>query len=95
MPPQILENIVILCFEKHFSNQNSVVRLKLSILAPPKFWAGYATGLNSSKAGSEKSDKFGDQKDIKFCVGKVHQFSRELILETSAFTEPFCTTTRL
>jgi len=32
MPPQkILGNIVILCFERRFSKQNSVIRLKLNI----------------------------------------------------------------
>jgi len=41
--PKFLENIVILCFERRFSKQNSVIRLKQSILAPPNFWAGYAT----------------------------------------------------
>ena len=43
VPPKFLENIVILCFERRFSKQNSVIRLKSNILAPPKFWAGYAT----------------------------------------------------
>ena len=28
------ENIVILCFEKRFSKQNNVIRLKINILAP-------------------------------------------------------------
>jgi len=49
-PPNFLENIVILCFERRFSEQNSVIRLKSSILdsprifwPPPNFWAGYAT----------------------------------------------------
>jgi len=42
MPPTFLENIVILCFERRFSKQNSVIRLKTNILAPldvfpPKF----------------------------------------------------------
>jgi len=27
-PPKFLENIVILCFERRFSKQNSVIRLK-------------------------------------------------------------------
>jgi len=51
--PQILENIVILCFEKHFSKQNSVIRLKSSILPPkifwplPNFWADYATAAST------------------------------------------------
>jgi len=31
--PKFLENIVILCFERRFSKQNSVFRLKLNILA--------------------------------------------------------------
>jgi len=37
MPPTFLENIVIFCFERRFSRQNSVIRLKSNILAPPKF----------------------------------------------------------
>jgi len=38
MPPtKVLENIVNLCFERRFSEQNSVIRLKSNILAPPKF----------------------------------------------------------
>jgi len=36
-----------LCFERRFSKQNSVIRLKSNILAPQNFWAGYATGLHS------------------------------------------------
>ena len=36
-PPKFLENIVILCFERRFSKQNSVIRLKSSILSPPNF----------------------------------------------------------
>jgi len=41
-PPKFLEHIVILCFERRFSKQNSDIRLKSSILppqflAPPKF----------------------------------------------------------
>ena len=36
-------HIVILCFERRFSKQNSVIRLKSNILAPQNFWAGYAT----------------------------------------------------
>jgi len=31
-PPKRVENIVILCFERRFSKQNSVIRLKLNIL---------------------------------------------------------------
>ena len=49
-PPQFLENIVILCFERRFSKQNSAIRLKSSILAHPKFFGphqifGLATPL--------------------------------------------------
>jgi len=42
--PQFLEHIVILCFERCFSKQSSVIRVKLKILPPPNVWAGYATG---------------------------------------------------
>ena len=48
-PPNFLENMVILCFERRFSKQNSVIRLKSNTFAPkiffppPNFWAGYAT----------------------------------------------------
>jgi len=37
MSPKRLEHIVILCFERHFSKQNSVIRLKSNILPPAKF----------------------------------------------------------
>jgi len=43
-PPKFLENIVILCFERRFSKENSVIRLRSNILLPPNFWASYATG---------------------------------------------------
>jgi len=42
-PKKCLENIVILCFERRFSKQNSVIRLKSNIWLPQNFWAGYAT----------------------------------------------------
>jgi len=35
MPPKFFENIAILCFERRFSKQNSVIRLKSNILPPP------------------------------------------------------------
>ena len=35
-PHKFLEDIVILCFERRFSKQNSVIRLRSNILAPPK-----------------------------------------------------------
>jgi len=44
------ENIVILCFDRRFTKQNSVIRLKSYISPPQIFWpppnfsAGYATG---------------------------------------------------
>ena len=34
-PLKFLENIVILCFERRFSKQNSVIRLKSNISPPP------------------------------------------------------------
>ena len=43
-PITFLENIVFLCFEKRYSKQSSVIRLKSNILVPPAFlWTGYAT----------------------------------------------------
>jgi len=42
-PPKFLENIVILWFERPFSTQNSVIRLKSNIVPPPNF--GLATPL--------------------------------------------------
>jgi len=36
-PQKFLENIAILCFEMRFSKENSAIRLKSNILAPPKF----------------------------------------------------------
>jgi len=35
--PKFLQSMVILRFKKRFSKQNSVIRLKSNILAPPKF----------------------------------------------------------
>ena len=43
-PPKFSENIFILCFERRFSKQTSAIRLKSTILPPPNFWGGYATG---------------------------------------------------
>jgi len=38
-PPKFVENIVILCFERRFSKQNSVIRLKLNILVhTAEYW---------------------------------------------------------
>jgi len=41
-PPKCLELIVILCFERRYPKQNSIIRLKSNILAP-KFlgWLRY------------------------------------------------------
>jgi len=60
-PPKFLENIVILCFERRFSKQNSVIRLKSSILAPPKFFGpsqifGLATPLREPPLDTEGSN---------------------------------------
>ena len=54
MPPKCLERMVILSFERHFSKQNSVIRLKSNILsppffAPPKSWTGYATAVYAKR----------------------------------------------
>jgi len=43
MAPKFLENIVILCLERCYPKQNSVIHLKSNILSPQNFWAGYAS----------------------------------------------------
>ena len=42
-PPKFLKHRVILCFERRYSKQNSVICLKSSLLTPSLFWTGYAT----------------------------------------------------
>jgi len=34
-----------LCFERRFSKQNNVIRLRSNMFSPPNLWAGYATEL--------------------------------------------------
>jgi len=41
-PQKSSEDIVILCFKRRYPKQNRVICLKSSVLALPKFWAGYA-----------------------------------------------------
>ena len=41
-PPKCSEHMVILCLERRYPKQNSVIRRKSNILAPPNFWAGCA-----------------------------------------------------
>ena len=43
--PKCLENIAILCFERRFSKQKNVIRLKSNILPPQKFLAPQIFGL--------------------------------------------------
>jgi len=62
VPAKLLENIFNLCFEKRFSKQISVIRLKSNILSPPifrppNFWAGYATD-REFHTGADPSSKF-------------------------------------
>ena len=40
LAPKFFEYIVILCFERHYPKQNSVIRLKSNIL-PPNVWVVY------------------------------------------------------
>ena len=43
-PPKFLENIAILCFERHYTKQNSVIFLKSNILAPKTFGSPQTLG---------------------------------------------------
>ena len=47
-PQTFLEKIVISCFERRFSKQNSVIRLKSNILAPQKIFV-MATPLKNMR----------------------------------------------
>jgi len=51
-PSKCLENIVILCFKRRFSKQNSVIRLKSNILHPQIF--ALATPLQLTIAALNK-----------------------------------------
>jgi len=50
---KFLAYIVILCFERRYPKQNSVIRLKSNILAQKKFWARYATGWALLRRGNQ------------------------------------------
>jgi len=54
-PTEFLENMVILCFERVFSKQNSVIRLKPNV-SPQNFWAGYATVYQYQYVSGIKSE---------------------------------------
>jgi len=43
MPPQFLEEVVILPFEKRYPKEYTVARLKSNIWPQNKYWAGSAT----------------------------------------------------
>jgi len=45
LPPTFLAYIVILCFDRRYPKQNSVIGLKSNISHPSKLWAGCATTL--------------------------------------------------
>jgi len=50
MPPKFLEHAVILCLERRYPEQNSVIRLKSNILPPPAI-SGLATLMLQSQCG--------------------------------------------
>jgi len=57
-PPKFLENTAIVFFERRFSKQNSVIRLKSSILHPPNFFGpSQICGLATPLEVNEDSDK--------------------------------------
>jgi len=67
-PPKCLENIVIFCFERRFSKQNSVIRLKSNISATPKFFVPQNSGLARSLSGSPGSHR----QEMFCCDGSWH-----------------------
>jgi len=44
-PTRFVAYLLVLCFERRYLKQNTVARLKSSILPPPNVWADYATGV--------------------------------------------------
>jgi len=66
IPPKVLENIVILCFERRFSKQNSVIRLKSNILGPENFWPSQIFGLTTPLGMTPYS-----------CITTIAQMSRK------------------
>jgi len=59
-PPMFLAYIVILCFEKQYPKQNSVIRLKSNIWLTQIFCAVYTTGVMHNSAFLENKDKYLD-----------------------------------
>ena len=58
-PPKFLAYLVILCFDKRYLRQNTVARLKSSILDLPKtFWAGYAIGCEGGNPRWPRNTSF-------------------------------------
>jgi len=49
--------MVILCFERRFSKQNKVIRLKSNIFPQKNFWAGYVTGAPMLALPASTPDK--------------------------------------
>jgi len=57
--------MAILCFERRFSKQNRVIRLKSNILPTPNFWAGYATvHRNRNVDRGHPASEFRDEGDF-------------------------------
>jgi len=77
-PPKFLEKIVILCFERRFFKQSSVIRQKWNILSPqmfwhpPNFWTGYATGTHADilKHSLSRTEKFEEYQTYFMITGQ-------------------------
>ena len=66
--PKCLENIAVLCFERRFSKQNNIIRLKSNILVPQNF--GLATPLlrnDSEMVYKQWRDYIFDPEVVKRC----------------------------
>jgi len=78
MPPKFSESIVILCFERRFSKQNRVIRLKSNIFGAPKFLGWPRHCLESSGL-----DQHGS---VLRCCGSVVYINQFCTLTRELFT---------
>jgi len=71
-----------LYFERCFSIQNSVIRLKSNILAPTNFWAGYATAKNTKVQFVLRYTKRGTSSTESLIINLKSKHRIQVILES-------------
>jgi len=102
MSPKFLAHIVILCFDRRYPKQNSVIRVKSNILVlpnfltPPKFWTGYAIAdiLGSCRGIQGEVRRLGDRSSKTYESNIIHhdflQFGKHHSRYKVIFRPLFC-----